>query len=145
MAPNPHKGETMKVWVVMSGEYSDTKFEAVFSTKELADEFIARMNKDRKYGNYYWSNGSVDVDEHLPQMRDGYRFYRVTMKKDGTSIVKDEGEGLDETEPWSRFDSCITPKLVVTCRAKDKEHAAKIANEKRVQLIAANEWPAKRK
>lgn len=135
----------MKVWVVMSGEYSDTQFAAVFSTEELANEFIDRMNKDRHYGGYYWSGGPVEVDEYLPQMRDGYRFYRVSMKKDGSSTVKDEGEGLTDAETWSRFDSCVSPKLIVCCRAKDKEHAAKIANEKRVQIIAANEWPAKRK
>jgi hypothetical protein len=137
----------MKVWVVMSGEYSDTTFQAVFSTKELADEFIERMNNaNGGYSQYWlWDDDGHDLDEHLPQMRDGFRFYQVSMKKDGSSTVKDKGEGLTDTETWSRFDSCVSPKLIVTCRAKDKEHAAKIANEKRVQLIAANEWPAKRK
>jgi hypothetical protein len=33
--------------------------------------------------------------------------------------------------------------LLVDTFAKDEQHAVKIANEKRVQLIAAGEWPEK--
>jgi len=74
--------------------------------------------------------------------------YRVEMKRDGDSEIRharvfddsyyarEKAAGGMEINPWGG-------QLMGYVLATSKEHAAKIANEKRVQLIALNEWPGK--
>lgn len=51
------------VYVVTSGEYSDYGIRAIFSTRELADAYIAECNRHPREA---WDEGETeDADEHL--------------------------------------------------------------------------------
>lgn len=102
-----------KVYVVTQGEYSDYRIIGLFSSKDKADQLIA------SYPPSCYS-GQPRVEEYeldkvgIPK---GERLFRV-------SICVEGGVGRMETYVW----------------AKDKQHAAKIANERRVQTIANSTW-----
>ena len=51
----------MIAYVVVSGSYSDFGISAIFSTKELADDFVDRMNfVDSYYGDYRIQEWEMD-------------------------------------------------------------------------------------
>jgi hypothetical protein len=65
------------------------------------------------------------------------------MDKEGNSSecnISDSDYGFGETEQHG-FD--IHGAMYIHVFAKDHEHAIKITNEKRVQLIANNQWKSK--
>jgi len=76
----------------------------------------------------------------------GLKYYGVYMDYDGDCETQEvEIETLREyniTKDTSRMFSTIYGKrmLYVGTWAKDEQHAAKIANEKRAQLITSGEW-----
>jgi hypothetical protein len=41
-----------KIFIVTSGEYSDYHIEGVFSTKKLAEEFVATLSRDARVEEY---------------------------------------------------------------------------------------------
>ncbi len=131
-----------KVYLVTEGSYSDYHVVAAFSTYELAAAFNAWRDGDAEIEEY-----ELDVDR--PLMREGHHAYRVWMWRDGGSETMcwspdkpvpteygfhyslREGKGRDHHEH----------ELVLTVTAKSEEHAVKIANETRTQLIANGQWP----
>lgn len=134
-------GEMAKVYICTEGEYSSYQIVAVFTTPELAEAYRA------------W-NGGNDVQEfeldHVPTlMREGTHGYHVFMWRDGDSVVY----LLEDVEPfettfflrrewrWAKGVRHYGHRLVVGTVAKSEEHAVKIANERRAQLIASGEWP----
>lgn len=50
----------MIAYVVVSGSYSDFGISAIFSTKELADDFVDRMNFVDSYGDYRIQEWEMD-------------------------------------------------------------------------------------
>jgi len=63
------------------------------------------------------------------------------MKKDGSSRVRREPEWDDEESRLEVQEHFKAPKtLSGYVLAIDEQHAAKIANERRIQLIANGEW-----
>lgn len=125
----------MKVHVVTSGEYSDFKIEAVFDEahKEDAERF-------RDAYGYDWIE-EYDLNPTLPlEARAGMAIYRVWIDRAGNCH---KIEKTNEIQPPFRYDQSawdVGSYLIVTAWAKDEAHAAKIANEKRAQVIAAGEW-----
>lgn len=127
------------VYVVTTGSYSDYGIRGMFSTKEKAQAFIEAthhgdVNDIEKYR----------LDANSEDIQRGLSPWRVLMAKDGTvrraglaSYDFDSG-----CEWWCSFPR--SPESVVelscTCWAKDEQHAIKIANEKRAQIIAMNLW-----
>ena len=51
-----------KVYIVTSGEYSDYHIDAVFTTREKAEQFCAVHNTCERYSNFY-NIEEYDVDE----------------------------------------------------------------------------------
>lgn len=124
---------TNKIWIVTSGNYSDYHIVSVFSSQELADKFAAH-DKDRSVEEY-------EIDLHAEQIRSGLNTFYVRMNRDGDGSVYSRDPD-DEVE----LSLSDTPRaegrvLYGTVWAEGKQHALKIANEKRAQLIANNEWP----
>lgn len=128
-------------YIVMAGEYSDRHVCGVYSTRKKAN-YAAKVY-----------NGEVithKVDE-LPKHPKGMLGYYVRMKKDGASTVQLYGaEGMEIGKDghfhndYTRLPDGtynVVKELSITVWAKDEKHAVKIVNEKRAQIIAANEWP----
>lgn len=146
-----------KVYVITQGEYSDYSTVNVLSTQELAEEF-----KDY-YNNLVDKYGQCDIevyelDKWIPQFRQGLSQYHVEIERDGTVRECRKIDGIDDYYPdvvlrsgakkgyirnspeWSivskDLDKYCVPVLYIKSWAKDKEHAIKIANEKRTSLLS---------
>ena len=129
-------------YIVVTGEYSDYHVCGVYSTRKKAN-YAAKVY-----------NGEIithKIDE-LPDHPKGMLGYLVRMKKGGASVVQLYGaEGMENSKD-GHFQDDYTPlpdgtynvvkELSITVWARDEQHAVKIVNEKRVQIIAANQWPA---
>lgn len=136
-----------KVWIVEQGEYSDYHVVGVFSSRENADLIAERMNESPR------GNAAVverELDPGVDALHQGLQRYDVLMHRDGTTeevtLVSTERTIRSvetEFELWYRSRTSLSHDVLdATVWAKDEQHAVKIVNEKRVQLIASNEWLA---
>lgn len=123
----------MIVYIVTSGDYSDYHIEGVYSTMEKAEDaskLHASENSIAQWG--------VDETEQHP---DGLYYFSVYIDKDGNS---DGGKNVSftyahlRTDLWRPFGD--GKQVDMTMWARDKEHAVKIANERRIGLLASGEW-----
>jgi hypothetical protein len=127
-------GVMTKVYVVTEGSYSEYHIISVFSTRELADKFAALYDADVE---------EYELDKHEMQAREGLAVYKVWMSRDGGS----SNYRSDEYQP-GEYELIVisggrnerTINLVGSVLATSAEHAVKIVNEKRAQLIASGEW-----
>lgn len=139
----------MKVFIVTSGQYSDKGNEAVFSTHQKAEEYIQATNQyDSGYGivNDYIEEFELDPDFSYRKYK-FKSFFWVTMEKDGNIIdvnpayidrsqLNDKPEIICFQHTHEIKDVVLTGKI----NADTKQHAVKILNDKRTQLIALNKW-----
>lgn len=135
-----------KVYAVSSGYYSDYRVNAIFSTKELAEEF-KRLIPDEKYN---------DIEEYeldpvtADNVKRGYSVYSIYMLKDGSvEHVEKKDNGFYKEighELWKRSEASLyhgkkMPDVLTSIVwAKTEEHAIKIVNEHRTQMIANGQW-----
>jgi hypothetical protein len=144
------KGQKVtKVFAVNSGSYSDYGIVAMFSTRQLAQEF---MDAVPDYG--YNDIEEYDLDPPATEkIRKGYKLWCIRMLKDGsvemvdkseinTYNVKDAGEFTiwERTKAPAYRGNGIPNAMTGTVWARTEKQAVKIANEKRVQMIANNVW-----
>lgn len=126
------------IFVVTRGDYSDYRICAVFTEKELAEKYVNSFKEDD------WSKPRIEIYSLNPyehQLKNNYKPFFLRMQKDGTCTeiyVKDSSYGFESEELNIGFD--IHKNMHISIFAKDEKHAIKIANEKRVQLIATNQW-----
>lgn len=133
----------IKVYIVTAGDYSDYGIRAVFSTRELAEAFIA------KYGNSLGDWGDTPVIEEwtLDDPRaigDHMMQYRVSLARNGDVHYVEPIKLLSVGGPYSETKPVFLGLLkdggvAGSVLARDEQHAVKIANEKRAQLIAERE------
>jgi hypothetical protein len=77
----------------------------------------------------------------------GRRPFRVAMRRDGELLdcAALEFYDIDPPDPsveiFNAGDGLLRSWFRVWAWATDEKHAVKIANERRAQLIASNEWP----
>lgn len=130
-----------KVWCVESGEYSDYGIDAIFSTQELAEKFIAAFAEDRYHQMRICERTLNPAKSYLLEDRKAY-FLRIN--KEGNTIdLEHRGASWGFTMEDSEADFSYTHNnewLNCYCLAKDEAHAIKIANEKRQKIIALNQW-----
>lgn len=151
----------MTVWIATTGDYSDYRVRGVFSSETNAKRFMELTIGD-------WNSlMEVEVDQFLAIMVGGYAVYEVHIDREGTidkiqmdipyqwkdkngyrdnedtqKILKryypieDIQEGLRYHTPDGLKIWCI-----VTCVARNEQHAAKIAGDKRRIEIAEGRWP----
>lgn len=130
-------------YIVMAGEYSDRHVCGVYTTKAGAD-YAAKL-----------FDGWVEEFEPdaIPDHPQGMTGFRVAMVKDGTATVVSFGAELMAhylgkggfMVNYRRADDGALrayQEYRDAVWARDEQHAVKIVNEKRAQIIAANEWPA---
>lgn len=109
----------MKIYVVTSGEYSDTRVEGVCSTKELA-ELVSKLKGSDNTPIEFELN---DVPAHPP----GLFYYNVMFEDTGDLAFYN----LRDVEYADRQDLPDKDSLGdYYVWAKDKEHAIKIASER---------------
>lgn len=137
------------IYAVSSGSYSAYRTDALFSSKKLAEEFMAVV-KDNDYN---------DIEEYQidPPTADlikrGYSVWRVHMLKDGTTerVERTNNEKYDIRSAgdhviWERTKAPayegkgIPDILTSSVWAKTEKLAVKVVNEKRVQMIAAGKF-----
>lgn len=133
----------MKVYVVTSGESSesDYRIRGVYADMEKA-EHAKKL-----------CGSANDIEEyrvnHIFKTPSSRFWHCVEMGRDGhTKTVKiEDGENEDGNENAVQYiPYCLwhygtkSDLMVFHMWAKDEAHAVKIANEKRVALIANNEW-----
>lgn len=138
-----------QVFAVNSGSYSDYRINAIFSSRELANEYMDAV-KQHDYNEievYEVDPPTVDL------LKRGYSVWRVLMLHDGTTerIDRTENGYYDveyapshriwrRTEAPAYFGKGIPDALQSSVWAKTEKQAVKIVNEKRTQMIANGEW-----
>lgn len=136
------------VWVIEEGECYDYHVVGVYSSEENA-----RMVCDKINAGCEWVRAKVaewDLDPGAEEIRSGMKVWSVRMAADGTV---EWCEPIDlaayalhgSVSAWKRstaphYRGTATSDAVMgTVFAKDREHAIKIVNEKRVQFLASGE------
>lgn len=119
-----------EVYVVTSGEYSSYQIEAVFDNMETA-EMIARLFYDGRVETYELNPSMPGEDK----IRNGLFPFRVWMSKDGSG----DAFRMDADDFESQIHIYLG-RLNIHVWAKDREHALKIANEKRGMILANGKW-----
>jgi hypothetical protein len=144
----------MTIYIVTIGEYSDYRIAAVYDNKEAAENYVEN-NKTRAVNN---AGETIDWEHHeikawklnssCPLIRDRF-MWRVLMRKDGETTVVDRMPNSAETDcefdddwDWVGMKGIRKlPLLRARVEAKDAQHAVKIVNERRIQLISEDKWP----
>lgn len=116
-------------YLISDGSYSDYRITGVYLDEDLAKEAQ----------EYYNANNYIEeykVDEAVPEHPAGKFCWFVLMKRDGEVLSAHQRGHSPERE------SCIdyNGNGQFEMWAADKEHAIKIANERRAMMIANGEW-----
>lgn len=129
----------IEVWLLESGDYSDYGVDAVYSTEELAEQAMKQLNRNRPYADYRISVRSLDV---LPDIPEGMHRFRVQMSRngEGSAWVRSTAGGNRDVVSRGLTVNPYSGDLIGDVFALHEQHALKIANEKRVQLLANNQW-----
>ena len=115
----------MVVYVITSGDYSDYHICAVTLEKEKAEE-LRKIYTDR------WNEGQIEIFDTDDYYVENGRFYRVTFETH--SYIKVEEilpvELKDRNKVW-KLKNPKTYQTIYSVRvkAKDEEHAKKIASD----------------
>jgi len=121
----------MKLYLVSDGSYSDYRILGIYSSMELAERARALFNADNELESW-------DLDA-IPDHPPGLLPWIVDMDRDGNSksTRRRSMEGHDNY-PWcpSHYDNLVSYYVW----AENEAHAVKIANERRVQLIASGDY-----
>jgi hypothetical protein len=126
----------MIIYIVSDGSYSDYEIEGIYSTREKAEEAKVLFNADN------------DIEERevdaIPAHPVGLLPWTIQVNADG-SVLDSYRRGPGDPHPcWmptQHWDGGLgRPCVSFFVWARDGEHATKIANDKRRQLIAENLW-----
>lgn len=123
------------------GDYSDYTVVGVYSSLELA----------RTAAQLFGAEARVDDDDGMemddvPCVPDNMLAFHVYLDKEGNKpnnfINIATLEDASDFEPSLVIYETITKAIYLQCKtwARDKQHAIKIANEKRTQIIALGRW-----
>jgi hypothetical protein len=136
-----------EAYLVTAGTYSEYHVIAGFSTKEKAEEYLSYWVAHGDLGQTWGSKEKPDArvesvpwDPPLRDLVDGRSLYRVRMKNDG-EVKEITEQNLPVESPDEEIETSIDSwdHMYTYVRAKDEAHAIKIANERRVQMIANGE------
>jgi hypothetical protein len=142
-----------KVYVLTSGAYSDYRIQAIFSTMENAKEAMHLFNGDEESDiEEFELDPKIDGINIHEMFAIGLNTWTIGMLYDGNVVFCRErnrtiADFKEKNIWWStrkleKPESIYMEKLMcISVIARSREHAIKIANEKRAIIIANNEWP----
>ena len=137
-----------KVYAVNSGSYSDYRINAIFSTKELAEEFMAII-PDSDYNEI--EEYEIDPPD-VALIKRGYSIWCIHMLINGDtervvridhdlSGVRGIGHHIWERTKARAYEGRGIPDILLsTVWAKTEKSAIKIVNEQRIKMIANGEF-----
>ena len=126
-----------EVFIVTSGEYSDYSIDAVFSHREMADAYVTARNTHGRS----WSNPFANVEVWPLDLPAGkWKLTCVRMNRDGDTLKtwSDTSHGSYKEAGFVCWD--VSDNLVWAVATDDEEHAVKVVNEKRTQILASDTW-----
>lgn len=127
-----------KVFVVTEGEYSDYGIVGVYS--EANEDAANRLAKTRWLGRVE----EYELDWEVDKLSRGLILYHVHMRSDGKCISIGATTAIEEGEPTHRIqEGPYEVYIHDLVWAKNKEHAAKIMNERRTVWMVTGRWPGK--
>lgn len=126
-----------KIYLVTEGEDSGYCVLGVYSTRENADH-ACRVHRTKNSVEEY------ELDA-LPEHPNGYWLYSVVIKRDGTATADPYGDDYYELAFWppcvvNSNDPEWQEQAEMAIWARDEKHAIKIANERRIMLLANGQW-----
>jgi len=122
--------------MVSSGSYSDYRVHTVFSTKKLAKEYIGSFETD-EYD--YIGIEERELDGDVDNIKAGYKVFHVMMERNGdVNSVSKAYVGSSHPVYEAKFEEWCDDKLDCFVWARDKKHAIKIVNDRRIFLLANN-------
>lgn len=142
------------VFVVESGEYSDRCVEAVFTSEDGAKRWVADHHDDEHMGRLRITEFPLDPTRR--ELPPGHVLWSVVMRRDGAVeqtrwvrskvhnpiVYPDTFVISDSPNEWlTALPEGPTAHREFFITARDREHAVKVANERRAQMIAENLWP----
>jgi hypothetical protein len=127
------------MYVLTTGCYSDYHIVGVFSTKEKAE--AAKVDHNLTDGDGDVEEWGLDaVPEHPP----GLHHWCVRMDRDGNTLeARRRGNDSFPSWEWAPYGVGYSDKrggVSFNMWAGDERHAVKIANEKRIGLLASGQW-----
>jgi hypothetical protein len=134
------------VYAVNKGEYSDYRVVGLFSSMALAEKYMAAFPASGY--DAYNDVKLFELDATLTEIDLGLIPFRVQMRRDGWVLGVKEANPeymFDDAERWNINNFTIGKPVRLPKEewwtsfyvwAKDKGHAIKIANERRIQKIA---------
>lgn len=137
-----------KVWIIEQGSYSDYRVVGIFSSSENAHKVCAWINSTEPYDRAEVAERTLDpvVDD----LNAGRRQWYVHMHRDGTTETVRPNDSTYHLENnghiWDRPNAPaykgqgLPALLTYYVWATDADHAVKIVNERRIQMIANGEW-----
>ena len=155
------------IHILYEGRYSGMKTIGIFTNdhKSKLDKLVEQEGCEYSIESFKINNRIDSVSKALTFIDNGFKVYEVFMRKNGDSVsavyysqdpVDDlyydyryegfkriERISFSNSENSENFkNSLLENELVLFCTvwAKDKEHAVKIVNEKRIQYLATNTW-----
>lgn len=115
-----------KVYLLKKREYEEDRIIGIFGDEELANKIA------KKYG------ATIESWEVINKLEnEDNTFFLVRIDKEGN--IKELREIENIYQIFSGFD--IDNNLYIIVLAKDKDSAAKMANERRICIISENKWP----
>lgn len=124
------------IYVVTQGDYSDYHICGVYSTEENATRAAELFSR---------ANQACDVEEYeldiLSDCPNGMLPYIVLMEQNGNAAA-DRISAAQVPREWKPFGDGL--RVCFEMYACSETHAIKIANERRLQLIASGEWTTDR-
>jgi hypothetical protein len=132
----------MKVYVVASGEYSDYGIEAIFSTRDLAESYSAKLNSEghQSYRNKIYNNANVEEYELDPDEGANPKplqtIYGASIYLNSGDLAKVPNDGkcfrtLDFRVPPVEFRGAV----VNAYSNQSSEHALELAAEARQSFL----------
>ena len=122
----------MTVYLVSDGEYSDYSILGIYSTKEKAEEALAL------YAAKYIEEWEIDV---LPPHPPGELRWIVNVQDSGNILSVEPASAEEKYVAFKSFRKWLEPDTrILILWARDKDHAIKIASEKRREMIVSGEW-----
>ncbi len=128
------------IYIVTQGVYSDYCIRGVFDSRELAEKYIAAFSESQYCNTMRIEEWEVNPFKY--ELQNGYKPYFVRMDREGNTIeimVADTAYGF---ENGTLYGVDANGNMYNCCFAKSNEHAIKITNERRIQIIAEGNWPS---